>query len=296
MALNLYRRHNQDCEGGHPRWSTSGQHEERSKKWKRCGCPILASGSLAKEFKRLKTGRITWDDAALVADRWQAAGSWKAAIEASPAQALAIQPTTAGKGTTIEHSIAAYMAEHEKHSASQTVKRYGYLMAKVKKYSEHKGYTTIDQWSVSDVREFRDSWKVGIPTANRDMSVIRAFFGFCTDNEWLERNPSTKVKNPKGRSAGDGRGEQKLPFTDKELELMYTVAETKYGKTEIKWDKATHHHAAAGVANSWRYTVTGKDLADFISVSVYTGLRISDVATFHIDRLKPNGECTIRTT
>jgi site-specific recombinase XerD len=295
MALNLYRRHNQNCEGGHPRWSTSGQHEERSKKWKRCGCPILASGSLAKQFKRLRTGRITWEDALSVADRWEAAGSWAAVVEPTPAPTTSAQ-NTVGNGTTIERAISAYMAEHRKNSASQTVKRYGYLMAKIRTYAEHKGYTTIGQWMVSDVREFRDSWNVSVPTANRDMSVIRAFFEFCVDNEWLEKNPAKKVKNPKGRSAGDGRAEQKLPFTDKELELMYTVAETKYGKTEIKWDKTTHHHTAAGVANSWRYTVTGKDLADFISVSVYTGLRISDVATFHIDRLKPNGEVAIRTT
>ncbi|MBV9267828.1 MAG: site-specific integrase, partial [Acidobacteriaceae bacterium] len=32
------------------------------------------------------------------------------------------------------------------------------------------------------------------------------------------------------------------------------------------------------------------------SVSVYTGLRISDVATFHVERLLDNGECHIRTT
>ncbi|MGD0779136.1 MAG: tyrosine-type recombinase/integrase [Candidatus Solibacter sp.] len=215
-------------------------------------------------------------------------------MEPSPTPTIQAKP--AGTGTTIERAIAAYMAEHEKHSASQTVKRYGYLMEKVRRYSEHRGYTQIDQWSVSDVREFSDSWGVSIPTANRDMSVIRAFFGLCLDNEWIERNPAAKVKNPKGRSAGDGRGEQKLPFTDAELQRMYDACETKYGKMEIKWDKTTHHHAAEGVVNSYRYSWTGKDLADFISISTYTGLRISDASTFHIDRLKPNGEVTIRTT
>lgn len=37
-------------------------------------------------------------------------------------------------------------------------------------------------------------------------------------------------------------------------------------------------------------------MSDFISISVYTGLRISDVCTFHIDRLEQNGECHVRTT
>ena len=115
-------------------------------------------------------------------------------------------------------------------------------------------------------------------------------------NEWIMRGPCKLVKNPKGKAAADGSGEQKLPFTDAELQRMYDVAENKYGKMEIKWDKTTHHKPAEGVVNSWRYSWTGKDLSDFISVSVYTGLRISDVATFHIDRLRPNGEVWVRTT
>jgi integrase len=40
----------------------------------------------------------------------------------------------------------------------------------------------------------------------------------------------------------------------------------------------------------------GDDVADFISLSIYTGLRISDVALFHIDRMQPSGEIHVRTT
>jgi hypothetical protein len=47
---------------------------------------------------------------------------------------------------------------------------------------------------------------------------------------------------------------------------------------------------------SAQFKWTGQDIADFISVSVYTGLRISDVSTFHIDRMQPTGEIHIRTT
>src|ERR1019366_7314609 len=41
---------------------------------------------------------------------------------------------------------------------------------------------------------------------------------------------------------------------------------------------------------------TGDDLADFISLSIYTGLRISDVALFQIDRMQTSGEIRVRTT
>jgi integrase len=71
-----------------------------------------------------------------------------------------------------------------------------------------------------------------------------------------------------------------IPFTDEELTRMYQACETSYGKGKYEY----------------RYSWSGQDLEDFISVSIYTGLRISDVATFHTDRLRKSGECHIRTT
>jgi hypothetical protein len=42
--LNLYCRHRRDCELGHPDESGSGELEERTKGWRKCQCPIFASG------------------------------------------------------------------------------------------------------------------------------------------------------------------------------------------------------------------------------------------------------------
>jgi len=48
--------------------------------------------------------------------------------------------------------------------------------------------------------------------------------------------------------------------------------------------------------NRYNRKWTGQDLADFISVSVYTGFEFRDVSTFHADRLQRTGEILIRTT
>ncbi len=77
---------------------------------------------------------------------------------------------------------------------------------------------------------------------------------------------------------------------------MYDACETKYGKQEIKWSRVIHHRRVEGQYARYNQKWTGQDVADFISVSVYTGLRISDVSRFHIDRLQPTGEIQIRTT
>ena len=77
---------------------------------------------------------------------------------------------------------------------------------------------------------------------------------------------------------------------------MYDACETKYGKQEIKWSRVNHDQLAQEEYARYSRRWTGQDLSDFISVSVYTGLRISDVSTFHIDRMQPTGEIHVRTT
>jgi site-specific recombinase XerD len=292
VPLNLYRRHRLDCAAGHPEDSHSGEFEERKKTWKRCGCLIYAAGTLSGKFRRRRTGKSTWEEAKAEASAWEISGRWEGAASLQTVVDSPAQPS----GVPIDRAVKAFLAEHVRDSALNTVRKYTLLLEKLKKYSAHKGYVGLRQWTPVDVREFRASWEVAQQTANRDMSVIRSFFEFAVCNEWIDRNPGRLVKNPKGKSAVDGRNEQKLPFTDDELTRMYDVAEKKYGKLEIKWKRSSHGQPAEGIVNSWRYSWTGRDLVDFISVSVYTGLRISDVATFHIDRMNARGEVRIRTT
>src|SRR5262245_21653364 len=71
MPLNLYRRHRQECEGGHPEESRSGEFEERKKGWKRCACFIFASGTLGGSFKRKYTGKTDWDEAKAITAAWK---------------------------------------------------------------------------------------------------------------------------------------------------------------------------------------------------------------------------------
>jgi site-specific recombinase XerD len=292
MALNLYRRHRLECEAGHPEESRSGEFEERKKGWKRCDCLIFVSGTLQGTFKRKCTARSDWNEARAVAIEWEKLNSWigTVTVEAPPPA-----PVSDGR-VTIERAVKAYTAEFEENSALNTQKNYRLLLARLTTFSESRGYVMLDQLTPMDVREFRSSWSVSAQTATKMMSTVKTFFEFCLSNEWLSRNPARLVKNQRGRDAADRRGEQKLPFSDQELRSMYEACETKYGKQEVKWSRVTHHHRAQGEYVRYNYKWTGQDLADFISVSVYTGLRISDVCTFRVDRMQSTGEIRVRTT
>jgi len=66
MALRLYRRHRKECEAGHPEDFKSGEFEEGRRGWRRCGCPIHASGTIRGKLKRQSTGQWEWDAASVV--------------------------------------------------------------------------------------------------------------------------------------------------------------------------------------------------------------------------------------
>jgi site-specific recombinase XerD len=267
MALNLYRRHRRECQGGHPEESRSGDFEERKKGWKRCACPIFASGTLEGKFRRQTTGEWEWVPAKAVVASWEAAKSWSA-------KSPTIRVDTDPKTVSVEYALSTFMAELAEHAAPGTQKQYRLMLKSLAAYSAERGFVNIDQWETLDVRQFRSSWPVCAPTAARRMAMVKPFFEYCLSNEWISRNPARTVKNPKGREAAEQR--QRLPFADEELKRMYDAC-TTYGQSK-------------------KHRWNGEDLADFISLSIYTGLRISDVAMFHVDRMNEAGEIRVRKT
>jgi integrase len=295
MPLTLYRRHRKECEGGHAEDSRSGEFEEGRRGWKKCGCLIHVSGTLAGRFSRRQTGKANWEEAKAAVAIWESARSWDGHAKTEEAAAQSPEPVVPEQ-VTVERAIQAFTSEFEKYTAPNTQKKYRLLLKKLKGFSESKGYVLLEQWEPIDVRDFRSSWSVSPQTAAKNMSIVKAFFEFCLANEWTARNPARLVRNPRGRDAADRRSEQKLPFSDEELRKMYDACETKYGKQEIKWSRVIHDRRIQGQYARYNQKWTGQDVADFISVSVYTGLRISDVSTFHIDRLQPTGEIQLRTT
>ena len=281
MPLNLYRRHFRTagkCSGGYPADFRNYESDEFRKGWKKCRCPIYADGTLAGHFRRRNTKLVAWPEARTLAATWEAAGRWDEEVVPPPALFAPVPPADSGF-VTIERAISLFLNEHAGTSAPNTVKKYRLLMKKLTAFAEARGYVSISQLAPIDVREFRQSWTVGPLTASKDLGLLKAFFEFALVNEWINRNPARLIKAPRGRAGERSRFAERIPFSDEELRRMFEACRSRYGKEA-----------------AYRYSWSGEDLEDFISVSVYTGLRISDVCTFHIDRLLPSGECHVRTT
>ena len=255
MALNLYRRHRKECEGSHSEDTRTGQFEEGRRGWKKCACAIHVSGTLGGKFSRRQTGTADWDEAKALVALWQQSGSWDGQdkIEA-PLPLPATNPEP--ERISVDRAIAAFTAEFEEHTALNTQRNYKFVLKQLRGFSDAKGYAAIDQCTPIDVREFRSTWGVLPSTAAKNMSVVKAFFEFCHANEWTSRNPARMVRNQRGQH-NDPRSEQKLPFSDAELRRMYAACDTKYGKREIQFSRATKARREQGPYAQFKTRWTG---------------------------------------
>src|ERR1051326_2987626 len=109
--LSLYRRHLRTCSAGHKEEARTSAFEERKKGFKRCECPIFASGTMAGKSKRQNTGQWEWEPAKLIATKWEAIGNWDSFHQASPPPAVAskLEPETQ-PSTTIADATEAFLA------------------------------------------------------------------------------------------------------------------------------------------------------------------------------------------
>lgn len=279
MALHLYRRHfrNGRCAGTHPPDSQSYESDELRPKWRKCACPIYASGTLGDNPKfRRNTQRFIWAEARAVAEAWEQQGGPEPPPPSRPPAAPEPQePAKARK--TITDAAAAVLEEYRTNdSAIATLRRYQTVMKKFCQFStDVKAYVYLDQWQTEDVREFRRWWTgCSTRTHNTNIGHLKTFFEFCKSNKWIADNPARFRVHRSRNQAAASRSAQKSPYTDEEIERMLAACD-RYAKT-------------------WRHKWGGQDLKDFILISAYTGLRISDMATFHMSRMSPQGDVHFR--
>ena len=277
MPLNLYRRHRQECEGGHPEESRSGEFDERKKGWKRCACFIFASGTLGGTFKRKYTGKSNWEEARAVSAEWEKAGSWEGTPPAPPSMPVE-KPLTAR--ASLADAIKVFLAHREgaKITAS-TLRKYKTFTKQLTAFADTRGYVLLDQFTSDDIDVFYSAWKLGPRTKGKRLGTLRSFFRFCAKRKWIAIDAtdpksvgpvSSDLKPP----IGANRIANKIPFTDEELQR---IIETCDRIPEVTWSSGKGK-------GKW----TGEDLKDFIWTMTYTGLRISDVGLFHMSRLNGN--------
>jgi hypothetical protein len=279
MAWHLYRRHRRDCVAGRPYDSRSGESDEHRKGWKRCGCRIYVSGMVAGEFTRQNTHKTDWDDArAFVAALDTPRSSEDGAVRPSPPQGVpptevaAVLPQAAVVlvRITIEYAIAAFLVTKEAAVAFSTFRKHRTFTKHLQTYGERKGYVFLDQFRAEHLDVFYARIALGPRSKAKFLEWLRGFFQYAVNRDWLSKSPvSPDLKPPKGAS----RAANKMPFTDDQLEDIIQACDQV--ECREHW------------GNRWgRGDRSGEDLKDFVWTLTYTGLRISDVVLFDMERVQ----------
>lgn len=279
MALNVYRRHRRNCYGGHAEDSSSSFLQERAKGWKRCDCDVHVSGTLGGRYARKTTGTAEWEQARLVVERLERAGSWTA--DAPPPAAPAPEPaappvpesTPAAPKARCEipEALQVFVA-HKTASGikAATLRTYRTFKKRLGGFAAQRGYQMIDEVTAIDIDVFWAGWTLGPRAKSNRLTTLRGFFRFCLHRKWIAESPvSPDIKPPVGAS----RPANKAPFTDDELERILAACDGLH----VDWKNETGE-------GEW----TGDDLKDLIWLMVHTGYRISDATFFDINRLHGN--------
>jgi integrase len=226
--LTVYRRHRANCKS--------------TKRRAKCFCPIWVQGILRGETIRKSLDLTNWEAANKLVRDWEVDG-------------IAVIKTA-------REAVDGFLSDREAMKLSDAMMRkYRNLGAEIKALF---GDRPIGSITSDEIRAMRKGWKLAAITAQKRMEIVRKFFSFCVDAEWIEKSPARLVKMPPAKY------DPTLPFTDQEMEKILWAA-----------DSIREAHPKIPVE-------TPKKLKALILLMRYSGVRISDAVMFRREKLKDN--------
>lgn len=228
--LALYRRHHALC-------------KHRSRRFRNCKCPIWVQGSLRGEYVRRSLDLRSWEAANDLVRGWEASG-----------EVGVVKPEV----PTVAEAVTKFIDDaHARHLAGETVRKYKNLLERrFISWCESKGYRLLKQITVDAMREFRTTWDDGAVYAAKNLERMRAFFRFCEQARWIDRNPASSVKAPRHKVAPT------LPFSADEMKRILDACD--------------------------RYPGNAERMKAFVLTMRHSGLRIGDTIALKRDRIKGN--------
>jgi integrase/recombinase XerD len=173
--LFVYVRHTPEC-----------HHQDV--KYRRCRCPKWIDGYLAGKRVRRSANTRSWEPAEHKARMMEEA--------ADPTKPKAPTPMT------IQGAVEAFLSDEKGRSlAKETMKQSKTLFEnQFLPWAKHLGVVRLHEINPHDLVRFRSTWGNNGLTANRKLSRLAGFFGFCIQNGWLIDNPAVRVKRAKANS------------------------------------------------------------------------------------------------
>jgi integrase/recombinase XerD len=227
--LTLYRRHRAKC-------------KNRSRRSKSCTCPVWVQGVLDGEPVRESLDLTNWEAATKKMREWELGHKHL---------------------VTAREALDKFQSDRESMKLSDAMlRKYKHVVLELKTAFGDRDLRSI---TVDDVRGVKDGWKsLAAITQQKRLDLVRKFFSFCVDSNWLDKSPAKPVKTPPVKHVPT------LPFTDGEMEKILWAAESI---------REAHPKMPEGQE---------KKLKALILLMRYSGVRISDAVMFKRSMLTGN--------
>jgi hypothetical protein len=163
--LTIHCRHRSEC-------------PHKSRKYRKCRCPIWAQGVLRGTQIRRSLDLVEWEAAQATVREWESVG-----IESAP--------------TSFAEAKEKYIKDVERRNlAVPTEKKYKLVMRQLEEFAAKKGIILLKDLDFVQLSEFLTTLKDGPQATEKKIERLRNFFSFCQDADWISKNPAKKLKPP----------------------------------------------------------------------------------------------------
>lgn len=226
--LNLWRRHLKAC-----------PHRIKGRKYLRCQCPIWMDWRTDGPRIRRPVGTGNWQVAQRKAREWEAQGF-----------------ADGGKTTSIQEATDKFIEDAKaRNLRDATLYKYDLLFRQLRAFADQHGLVFISEFNLDWARKFRATWPNKNLAAKKKFEHLRAFFRFAYDSNWMNSNPTAKLKPPKVAESPT------LPFTKEEMGRILAAC------------------------NQYPDKRNAVRLRALVLLLRYSGLRLTDAATLSRDRI-----------
>jgi len=120
----------------------------------------------------------------------------------------------------VQRAIDKFLLDIETRQLGKNNQRkFKHLLQLLKQFCEGSGLIFLSQLSPDETRNFRNTWKLSPSTAAKELERLKTFLNFCTECDWLDKNPAKVLKPPKVEPT------QIVPFTDEQLTKLWKTCD-----------------------------------------------------------------------
>lgn len=125
----------------------------------------------------------------------------------------------------LDEAILAFLKELVRRNRSDlTIANYRSLFRSWIDFGRQRRLINLADYDAIILREFYDSWSVQPSTAKTRLKMLRTFYAFTVDMDWIENSPMSKLALPKVDQIPT------MPLSHDEFQTLAIASETKPGE------------------------------------------------------------------